>query len=185
PGKVSIRVSDALLAQILTPYKLHCRYLKQAVVETPTGDRLTTDDAPPALAILRGQLAIERSCHRDRPAELGAVELNLAYNQIIYVLIAQCIIDARPAAFQSWTLDEYRRRQLPDVLIHDFACQFHSPVRPQAFEGLVAMKKAVQRRNFLLMKTYCAFRDDSGGFADGEVVLAIVDGESSRKNPAS
>ena len=73
------------------------------------------------------------------------------------------------------TLDEYRRRQLPDVLIHEFSSVFKRPLSPERFTGEVRIDHVSSRGRFIFLRTSCRFRDEGGGLAQGEVSLAIVD----------
>lgn len=174
-GLTTVTVAPDLLAKILSPYQQHCRYLQRATVEYPSHGLLESGEAPPALTLIRGDLAIGESCYLEKAVHFSSVELNLCYNQLIYQLLAQCIVDGRLSAFSGWTLAEYQRRQLPDVLIHDLECSFGEPIRPERFEGLVAITQALSKRRFVYVKTYCAFQDSRGGFAEGRVSLVIVD----------
>lgn len=163
-------VADALLAKVLAPYKPGCRYLERAVVEAPNGGDDTDD-----LVRIRGELGIPESCYIDDTGHFNSVEFNLAYNQLVYTLMAQCVVEGLLPDFAKMSLDEYLARQLPDVLIHDFASTFKRAMDPRAFRGTVAITRAASRGHFLLLHTRCTFEDDGGGSAHGTVSLAIVD----------
>lgn len=163
-------VDGELLASVLAPYKDGCRYLRSAVVEVP---REPSPNAP--RAVIRGRLAIPESCYIDDTGHFNSVEFNLCYNQLVYVLMAQVIVDGLLPAFGRWTLPEYLERQLPDVLIHDFSSKFHRPMRVDDFEGTVSITDATPRGRFTLVHTTCEFRDDAGGHSHGGVTLAIVE----------
>ncbi|QDU65452.1 FcoT family thioesterase [Engelhardtia mirabilis] len=182
-GPRSIGVTDELLARVLTPYRDNCRYLKSAVVELPGHAR-----AGDPQAVIYGRLAIGESCYIQDTGHFNSVEFNLCYNQLVYALMAQVVVGGLLPAFESWTLDEYLARQLPDVLIHDFSSKFHRPMATGDFEGTVEIVDAVQRSRFLLVHTRCSFRDDAGGHSHGDVSLAIVDraaGTASRERRAA
>ena len=170
----SIEVAGDLLARVLTPYKPGCKYLRSAIVEQGASEQ----DSP---TLIRGRLSIPESCYIDDTGHFNSVEFNLCYNQLVYVLMAQAVVDDLLPAFESWTLDEYLARQLPDVLIHDFSSKFHRPMRVDDFEGTVEITSAVPRRKFTLVHTRCTFRDDAGGHSHGDVSLAIVH----RRRPAA
>ncbi len=180
-GLTSVEVAPDLLAKILSPYQLHCRYLKRASVEYPSEARTVRSVSAKGVAAIRGELSIGESCYRKQSGSFNSVEFNLCYNQLIYQLLAQCIVDARLPVFSAWTLPEYQRRQLPDVLIHDFACTFGARLNPERFEGVVTITQALDKRRFVYIKTSSTFRDPFGGSADGEVSLVIVD--STRSAP--
>ena len=120
-------LSDALLASVLEPYKPGCRYLEHAVATF-------SDDGPPAR--MHGRLAIPESWYIDDTGHFNAIEFNICYNQMIYALMAQCVVSGVTEPFGAMSLDEYLRRQLPDVLIHDFQSRFRQPMRAAASENV-------------------------------------------------
>jgi hypothetical protein len=163
----TLQVESALMGQVLAPYKPHCRYLQRAKVELP-------EAGADYLVRLHGELSIPDSCYIDDTGHFNSVEFNICYNQMIYVLMAQCVESRLLPAFASMTLPEYLRRQLPDVLIHDFASKFRRPLSPRAFTGIVSIVEANDRSRFLLLRTHCEFEDGLGGSCHGDVSLAIV-----------
>lgn len=164
----TIPVEADLLARVLAPYKEECRYLSDAVVEVPP-------EGADHLVRLEGDLSIPFSCYIDDTGHFNSVEFNLCYNQLIYVLMAQCVVSDLLPEFARMTLSEYLARQLPDVLIHDFASKFRRPVDTSRFRGTVEIATVNERSKFLLVRTRCAFEDGAGGSARGDVTLAIVD----------
>jgi hypothetical protein len=163
----TLLVEEALMGKVLAPYKPDCRYLKAAKVELP-------EPGADHLVRLHGELSIPRSCYIDETGHFNSVEFNICYNQMIYVLMAQCVESRLLPAFAAMTLPEYLRRQLPDVLIHDFASKFRRPLSPRAFTGTVSIVEANDRSRFLLLRTHCEFEDGQGGSCQGDVSLAIV-----------
>lgn len=161
------RVESSLLSRVLAPYKHSCRYLRAATVHATT-------DGDDALAWAEGEFAIPESCYIDDTGHFNSVEFNLCYNQLVYVLMAQCVVSGFVPALARMTLDEYLRRQLPDVLIHDFHSVFKKPLSPRAFRGTVAIVRAAEKARFVLLETAVAFEDSLGGHANGHVALAIV-----------
>ncbi|MBM3977165.1 MAG: hypothetical protein FJ299_09260 [Planctomycetes bacterium] len=158
------RVESALLSRVLAPYRPNCRYLRAATVHGRDG-----------LAWAEGEFAIPESCYIDDTGHFNSVEFNLCYNQLVYVLMAQCVVSRYVPALNSMSLDDYLRRQLPDVLIHEFRSVFRKPLDPRAFRGTVAIERAVDKRRFAVLETVVAFEDGRGGHAQGRVDLAIVD----------
>jgi hypothetical protein len=171
-------VESGLLARVLAPYKPACRYLKSAVVHgepLPAAHAGLNGRRPEhALAWAEGEFEIPASCYIDDTGHFNSVEFNLCYNQLVYVLMAQCVASNYLAAFAGMTLSEYLQRQLPDVLIHDFHSVFRRPLTPRAFRGTVAIDEALDKRRFVFLKTSVAFEDGAGGHAEGHVALAIV-----------
>lgn len=160
-------VDGALLDSVLTPYKLDCRYLKQAIVEVGGPDG--------TVATIRGELGIPHSCYIDDTGHFNSVEFNICYNQLVYVLMAQLVVSEVTPYFAAMSLGEYLERQLPDVLIHDFSSKFKRPLDMRRFGGRVTIRTTAKRSRFLFVRTECEFADDAGGAARGDVTLAIVD----------
>lgn len=163
-----VPVDDALLQRVLTPYFPNCRYLRSAEAVFDAGG-----DGPPAL--LRGVLAIPSSCYIDDTGHFNSVEFNICYNQLVYTLMAQCVVSGVTEPFAAMSLDEYLARQLPDVLIHDFASKFRQPMCIERFYGEVRIDEVRDRRRFLFVRTSVRFWDDADGSSEGSVSLAIVD----------
>lgn len=170
----TVPVDDALLARVLAPYFPSCRYLHSA-------EAVFDQSGPPAL--LRGELSIPTSCYIDDTGHFNSVEFNICYNQLIYTLMAQCVVSRVTAPFAAMSLDEYLRRQLPDVLIHDFASKFKQPMGIGRFFGEVRIDEVRDRRRFLFVRTTVRFWDDGGGASEGAVSLAIVDRTGAAANP--
>lgn len=171
----TLDVADDVLAAVLRPYKPNCRYVKRARVEIPD------DGGEDHLVLCRGEFEIPESCYIDDTGHFNAVEFNISYNQLIYTLMAQCVVSDIIPAFAKMTLDEYLARQLPDVLIHDFRSKFRKPMKAARFEGTVSIMDAVEKSRFLMLKTHVQFRDPHGGNSDGDVSLAIVDRKAGQR----
>jgi len=170
----TISVDTELLSAILSPYKPHCRYLREVYMEVPRQGAA----APPFLARATGDFAIAESCYIDDTGHLNSVEVNICYNQIMYVLFAQCVKSRVLPAMQHMTLDDYKLRQLPGVLIHEYASTFKRPIDASRFRGEMGVTTAVHKSRFILFKTFFRFWDDRGGHAEGDVSLALIESES-------
>ncbi|WP_424861841.1 (2E)-enoyl-ACP glycyltransferase [Streptomyces sp. MMS24-I29] len=159
---------EDLLPRVLAPYKEHCRYLLTAEVS----------GLPDGLSRVRATFAIPESCYIDDTGHLNSVEVNIAYNQMMYYLVAKSVKEQLLTGFESWTLEDYWRHQLPDILIARFASRFQRPVSPRDFSGEMAFRSVDLRspgRGPLLMAT-TAYRywDTEGGRCDGDATLAFV-----------
>jgi hypothetical protein len=159
---------DALLERVLTPYKDHCKYLRSAVV-TETDGR----------AFARCEFEIPESCYIDDTGHLNSVEVNICFNQMMYYLVARSVQDGLAAAFADWTLDDFFKHQLPDLLIARFAANFRRPVDPREFSGEMEFRSVTRRTPaggspFLHAETAFRYWDAGSGRCDGEATLAIV-----------
>jgi len=76
--------------------------------------------------------------------------------------------------FDSWSIDRFWNKQLPDILIVNFKSSFRTPINPAEFSGEMPFLKARTRGGVQYISTTIAFYDEKSGFCDGEVTLAIV-----------
>jgi hypothetical protein len=160
-----------LLARVLDCYKPHCRYLTSMTVSTAD----STDGAVLGTA----ELAIGESCYIDDTGHLNAVEVNIAYNQMLYYVLAKSVQERLVPAFAQWSMADYWRRRLPDTLITKLLSRFRRPIDPRRFSGEFTLTRAAQRRlrehnpPLIVLDTAFRFWDDHGR-ADGEVTVAIT-----------
>lgn len=168
PPQRSYPTDEDLLARVLTPYKEHCKYLRSAEVTAAAG-----------LSAARCAFAIPASCYIDDTGHLNAVEANIAYNQMMYYLVAKSVKEGLLTGFEDWTLDDFWRHQLPDILIARFAANFRRPVDPRDFTGELEFRSVTRRTPgggspFLHAQTAFRYQDAHGGRSDGEATLAFV-----------
>lgn len=158
----------ALLADVLRPYRLHCRYLQTAAVSTDPV-RASCD------------FVIPESCYIDDTGHFNAVEFNICYNQMAYYLIAASIKNDLIEVFEPWTLADFWRLQLGNILITDFKSMFRQQMRGRVFSGEVViddvsyLEGAGRWESLLVIRTSCRFWDESGGHCRGAVRIAITD----------
>jgi hypothetical protein len=158
-----------LLSQVLRPYRAHCQYLKTAVLEVASNQMPT----------VAGDLGIGESCYIDDTGHFNAVEFNICYNQLIYYLIAKSVKERLVPALRNWTLDDFWRAQLPDILITEFRSRFKRTMRGKRFFGSVSLADVVQvdqsawSKPLIVLHTTCRFWDEPGGLSVGKVTIAI------------
>lgn len=157
-------VDSGLLGEVLSCYKPHCRYLLEF-----SGDG-------------RGRFAIPESCYIDDTGHLNAVEVNICYNQMLYASIASLVRDGTGPVFDSWTMAEFWRRRLPDILISRISSEFRGPIDARSFAGELVFDRIVSRRlrpdeaPLVMIDSTFRFWDTEGGDASGTARIAIVDG---------
>jgi (3R)-3-[(carboxylmethyl)amino]fatty acid synthase len=158
---------EPLLDQVLECYKPHCRYLNKVTV---SGDVTAS-----------GEFGIGESCYIDDTGHLNAVEVNICYNQLLYFAVAVAVRDRLHPVFTGWTMADYWRRRLPDVLISKLTSRFHRPISSRRFFGEFELTGATRRRlrpdrpPLISLHTAFRFRDDGDGRCDGEVAVAITE----------
>jgi hypothetical protein len=158
-----------LLSQVLRPYREHCQYLRTAVLEV----------AQNQLPTVAGDFEIGESCYIDDTGHFNSVEFNICYNQLIYYLIAKSVQEGLLPALRGWTLDDFWRSQLPDILITDFSSRFKRTMRGTRFSGSVSLTEVVRHdksawwKPLIVLHTSCRFWDEPGGLSVGKVTIAI------------
>lgn len=160
---------EQLLTAVLRCYKPHCRYLTEAEVGRD-GE------------VLRGTgiMRIPESCYIDDTGHLNSVEVGICYNQLLYQVIAASVRDRLLPELADWTLEDFWRRQLPDVLIARFACDFRRPVDPRSFRLELTVDRATRRTlrpgadPLVSLETTFRCWDDDDGSCSGAVRVAIV-----------
>ncbi len=160
-----------LLSLVLRPYRAkNCQYLRTAVLEL----------AQNQLPTVTGDFEIGESCYIDDTGHFNAVEFNICYNQLIYYLIAKSVQEGLLPAMRGWTLDDFWRSQLPDVLITDFSSRFKRTMRGKRFFGsvslvdVVRLDKSAWWNPMIVLHTSCRFWDEQRGLSVGKVTIAIT-----------
>jgi (3R)-3-[(carboxylmethyl)amino]fatty acid synthase len=159
-----------LLSLVLRPYRTYCKYLQSAVLEVEP-------DREPTVA---GDFEIGDSCYIDDTGHFNAVEFNICYNQLAYYLIAKSVQEGLIPVLRNWTLGDFWRLQLPNILITDFRSTFKRKMRGKRFSGSVTLTDVVRLEKsdwsdpLIVLYTSCRFWDEPGGLATGKVTLAIT-----------
>jgi hypothetical protein len=163
---VAIAVDSAVLAVVLAPYKLQCRYLSSVVAEYGQKGY--------SLPSARGEFSIPESCYIASTGHFNAVEFNICYNQLAYSLMGHIVQNQWLDVLAGWDLAEFGRRQLSSCLIVGFFSSFRKPLNAHLFEGKVDLEKVSLRKGTIFMKTTCSFQDSYGSTAEGGALIAIV-----------
>lgn len=160
-----------LLEKVLASYFTHTRYLKSALI------RGNGDPAHKGNISAICTFEIPKSCYINDTGHFNSVEFNICYNQMMYYLIAKSVKHHLMSAFHSWSLEDFFRKQLPDILIVNFKSAFKSPIHPHRFVGkidFVQTKMIKISKPAIYLKTLCQFYDDNKGYSEGEVDLVII-----------
>jgi hypothetical protein len=160
-----------LMAQVLKPYRPHCRYVKSATVTADAGS-----DSVAAVC----ELEIPESCYIDDTGHFNSVEFNICYNQMLYYTVAKSVKEQIVKPFSDWTMQDFWQRQLADFLITDFRSTFKRQMRGRRFRGEIEIPSALEwegsdlRPALIVLPTVCRYWDDHGGDSRGEVKIAIT-----------
>ncbi|MEL6441869.1 MAG: FcoT family thioesterase [Cyanobacteria bacterium J06621_8] len=172
-----IQVNDIdqdLLTRFIEPYKKHCKYLKKAQFQYPK----SSDHGQ---WLIQGEFSIPDSCYIADTGHFNAVEFNICFNQLCYVLVAYLIQNNLAEAMADWDIETFKRRQLSHCFIAKFKSAFKKPIDAKNFQGTLGITKFVARGNLIMIKNSCSFYDHHGGWAEGEVTIAILNDESQEK----
>jgi FcoT-like thioesterase domain len=172
-------VSQLLVDMFLEPYKDNCKYLKNAQIQDPN-DRISINKLQKKDEVewlIKGEFSIPESCYIADTGHFNAVEFNISYNQLCYILIAYLVDNQLLDAMKSWNLKTYKDRQLSNCLIAKFSSVFKKQINARHFQGLLSINKSSCRGNLIILKTSCAFYDDYEGWARGDVTIAILNNE--------
>lgn len=167
-GQLHFANDPELLSGVLRPYaRPKTQYLKSATVAV-AGE----------FASAEGRFSIPFPCYIDDTGHLNSVEVNICFNQLMYYLIAKCVQERVLAEFDDWTMDDYWAKQLPDILISRFQSNFKRPIDSGDFTGEVAFaefRRTNRSRPVQVVEMPWRFWDAEGGYAEGDVRMALVD----------
>src|SRR5262249_4200745 len=121
-SELPIDISEAFVADILKPYRTNAKYLKSAQIThfMDKGSVLTGT----------GRFAIPESCYIDDTGHFNAVEFNICFNQLAYVLFGKCIEEGMLQRLILEKVDvlsppEFKRQQLPSMVIVSIASRYY------------------------------------------------------------
>lgn len=173
--KLPIAISDKFVADILSPYKPHARYLKSAEI-TRFRDKSPADTKGP-LVTAAGRFAIPESCYIDDTGHFNAVEFNICFNQLAYVMFGKCIEAGimhrlRSEDVKVLSLPEYKRKQLPSMVIVSIESRYYKQLDSSDFRAELTIDKISSVGAAWFFFTSISFADAQGVKAKGSVVLA-------------
>lgn len=165
-----------LLARVLRPYRSIAQYVLDAECEHPDDGRQPHPDDPDSWIAIESNCSIQASCYIDDTGHFNAVELNIAYNQMLYAGLAAVAEYRLLDALRHWDREAFFRHQLPDVLIVDYHARFPRPLTPRAFRGRFEIREVLQKphKQMVLLRTECQVDCEHGGQAFASVLIALV-----------
>lgn len=193
PIVIESEVLDPIfMDQILGPYRpTGTDYLKSARVT----QSCLWDDGQDADTILtlEGRYSIPSSCYIQSTGHFNAVEFLICYNQLAYTAFGYVVksrmldsddlvntSDASRERFSKLSYNDYIEQQLSSMFILKAATRFKKVISADDFTGELKLTKFFYRGGACFATSVCSFRDDTGGHADGEVLLgypiATLDG---------
>jgi hypothetical protein len=171
-------VSATLLAEILQPYHPAARYLKSAAITHFRDKSAEGVHANRGLISARGTFSICQSCYIEDTGHFNAVEFNICFNQLAYVMFGKCI-DAglmhklRCDKNEVPTFAEFKQHQLPNMVIVQIESRYYHQLDSGAFEGTLELDRIAPVGNAWFFFTTMTFADHEAIKAKGKVVLAF------------
>lgn len=169
-------ISEVLRVRVLQPYKENARYVHRAVL-TNAGNGATPHLASPESWIrIEGVCGFPEPCYIEATGHLNAVEANITYNQLLYLAIAETVRRRLLPELHHWSLDDFFRAQLPDVLIATYHANFRRPMRSAHYSGWFSIVDVQPKphRQLLLLHTRAGFHDPGGGECSIDATIALV-----------
>lgn len=168
-------IPDAFLQRVLAPYRDNVRYVSEARWHHADPHILPVSHDPASWITVEGRGGIASSCYIDATGHFTAVELNIVYNQLLYLALASCAA-AGLSQVVPWPGESFFQHQLPDVLIANYRARFTRPLNPHDFTARVKIRSAIAKpsHNMVWLETACEATCSSGGQASAEVTVALV-----------
>lgn len=169
-------LSEVLRARVLLPYKPEARYVHRAVL-TNAGNGSSPRLAHPETWVrIDGTCGFDEPCYIAATGHFNAVEANITYNQLLYLAFAESVRQGLIPELRHWTLDDFFRAQLPDVLIAKYHADFRRPLRSASYAGwfTIVDVRAKPHRRMLLLQTRAGFHDATGGECSVDATIAVV-----------
>jgi hypothetical protein len=177
--KLPIPVSADFAAEILKPYRANATYLRSAEITHFTDKAsIVSGSADQRLVTGFGHFSIPESCYIDDTGHFNAVEFNICYNQLAYVLFAKCI-DAglihrlRTGKIDVISLPDFKRHQLPAMVIVSLESRYYKQLDSTNFTAELTINKMSPVGSAWFFFTTITFADREGIKANGSVVLAF------------
>ncbi|MEO8174593.1 MAG: FcoT family thioesterase [Sediminibacterium sp.] len=175
-------ISDAFIAKILTPYKENAKYLKSARImdyyEPGLIGQSPVDQK--AMVTIEGIFSIAESCYIDDTGHFNAVEFNICYNQLAYVLFGKCI---QSGIFQKvvpdWedrvnlTYESFLKYQLSSMFIAKIEGNFLKPLNARNFHATLTIRRIMWTNQTAFVHTQISYSDAKGVKSKGAVLLAF------------
>jgi hypothetical protein len=184
--RLPMAISDAFVAEILKPYREHARYLKSAELTQFSEEALRNSDSKECLVTGVGRFSIPESCYIDDTGHFNAVEFNICYNQLAYVVFGKCVeaglmhqlwrgnVDMDSFSRHIPSYSDYKRHQLPAMLIVRVDdVRFFKPMKSDDFRAELRVERMTLLGQAGFFFTSITFSDCEGVKAKGSVVLAF------------
>jgi hypothetical protein len=169
-------MDDTLRQRVLAPYLEMARYVHSAAL-TQRGNGGSPRGADPATWLrLDATCGFAQPCYIESTGHFNAVEMNITFNQMLYLAMAEAVRQRLLPELRHWSLDDFFRAQLPDVLIGDYHARFRRPMKSRRYQGWFCFTDVQARpsRKLLLLHTRAGCSDGDGGECVVDATIALV-----------
>jgi hypothetical protein len=174
--QLPIVIEPDFVADILRPYKNNARYLKAATI-TQMHAKAAENAKALALVTAFGRFAIPESCYIDDTGHFNAVEFNICFNQLAYVMFGKCVEAGvfhklRCERVKVPSLTEYKRDQLPSMVIVSIESRYYRQLNSREFNATLSLDKTASVGAAWFFSCSISFADAEGVKAKGAALLA-------------
>ena len=177
----SATLDPQFVADVLGCYYDHTTYLQEVSVKEQsllTSSRSSRQKTISAVGTFR----IKESCYIQDTGHFNAVEFNICFNQLAYVLYAHGFAtghfqETMPQwgdSLRQFTPESFSNNQLSSMLIVNLSSTFKKEIHSGLFYGKLEIGKVRSKGNCFFSKNHITFYDDQDGFSDGDAMLAFV-----------
>lgn len=162
------------MAEVLKPYRENAKYLQSAqITRFETARTREGGKGPTVVATGRGRFSIPESCYIDDTGHFNAVEFNICYNQLAYVIVGKAVEAGLFAPLTPISFTEYKKRQLSSMLIVKLESRFTKQLKSGDFWGELTIDRITSVGPAYFCFTSIAFSDVEGVKSKGSVVITF------------
>lgn len=176
-----MEISDAFIARILKPYRENAKYLKSARILDycePFSDPALKDNNE--LVSIEGTFSIPESCYIDDTGHFNAVEFNICFNQLAYVLFGKCIQSGifHRVVFDweqrvNLSYESFLKYQLSSMFIAKIEGNFLKQLDSKLFQARLTINRIMWTAQTAFVYTKISYSDAKGVRSKGGVLLAF------------
>ncbi len=123
--------------------------------------------------LLQSHLGVDKPWYCDSTGHMNAVELNLAFNQMMYIAIAQSIRLGWISSLKDFCHDYFMKKYWPDFLITKIESEFKAPLLVDNFCATLRIKKITPSTKHLWFELDLTAKPAGEGFpTPGELMHA-------------
>jgi hypothetical protein len=175
--RMPMPIAADFIGEILSPYRRHSRYLQEARIVDFRDKAAEGPAATTGLITAEGKFSIGESCYIDDTGHFNAVEFNICYNQLAYVMFGKCVAEGlmqrlRCERVEVPTFSEFKRHQLPNMVIVNIESRYYRQLDARSFTGTLTLDRISPVGGAWFFFTTMTFADREGVKAKGSVILA-------------